>query len=119
MASKKDFENIKTGRVYSALEQSTSRQGQQGTASPEEAHERAEALRTQGRKGAKAIRINMAFTPTNHKFIKIMAKASGQTMTEFTNYVIDAYQREHPEFLEQANSFLDFIATGDFSNKED
>lgn len=119
MATKKDFGEIKTGRVYSALEQSTAKKGQQGTASPEEAHERAEALRTQGRKGAKAIRINMAFTPTNHRFIKVMAKASGQTMTEFTNYVIDAYQREHPEFLEQANSFLDFIATGDFSNKED
>ena len=116
MANKKDFENIKTGRVYSALEQSTSRQGQQGTASPEEAHERAEALRTQGRKGCKATRINMAFSPSNHEFIKVMAKATGRTMTEMTNDIIQAYRDEHPEFMEQAQGFLDFVNSGAFSS---
>ena len=119
MAKTKDFSGqIRTGKVFDALEQSTSRKGQQGTASPEEAHERAEALRTQGRKGAKAIRINMAFSPSNHEFIKVMAKASGRTMTQLTNDIITAYRNEHPEFMEQAQNFLDFINSGEFSNKE-
>ena len=116
MASKKDFAGINTNRVYSTIEQATSKKGQQGKASPKEAAERAAELKTQGRKGCKAIRINMAFTPENHEFIKIMAKASGKTMTEFTNLVITAYQREHTELLEQARGFLDTINSGAFSS---
>ncbi len=116
MAVKKDFSGMNTGRVYGAIEQATSERGQQGTASPQEAEERKEALKTQGRKGAKAIRINMAFTPSNHEFIKVMAKATGRTMTELTNEVIAAYRNEHPEFMEQANSFLQFVNSGAFSS---
>lgn len=66
--------------------------GQQTTASPEEAAERMAELRTQGRKGCKAVRINMAFTPDNHGFIKKMARISGMTMTEFTNSIIERYR---------------------------
>lgn len=114
--AKKDFTTISTGRVTSAIATATSAKGQQGTASKEEAAERAANLRTQGRKGCKATRINMAFTPENHEFIKIMAKATGRTMTELTNDIITAYRNEHPEFLEQANSFIDFINAGIFSD---
>jgi len=126
MAKKQDFASINTGRqtapatgnagkVTSAVAQATSEKGQQGTASPQEAAERAAKLRTQGRKGCKAVRINMAFTPDNHQFIAVMAKATGHTMTEFTNIVIEAYRNEHPEFMEQANSFLQFVNSGAFS----
>jgi enhancing lycopene biosynthesis protein 2 len=107
MASKKDFGAINTGRVYNSIEQATSRRGQQGQASPQEAAERAAELRTQGRMGCKAIRINMAFTPDNHQFIKVMAKISGKTMTEFTNLVIERYRTEHPELYEQAKAIID------------
>lgn len=135
MAGKKDFSSMKTGRtyktgagqtvtidlqnkeqgagntekVYNAIETATAKRGQQGKASPQEQAERAEDLRTQGRKGCKAIRINMAFSPENHQFIKVMAKATGRTMTEYTNYIIKAYRTEHPEFMEQANSFLQLV----------
>ena len=116
MAGKKDFTKLNTGsRVYSSIEQATSTKGQQGTASPEEIEERKEALQTQGRKGAKAVRINMAFTPSNHEFVKVMAKASGKSMTEFTNLVIAAYRNEHPEIMREAQSFLDTINSGAFS----
>ena len=118
MAGKKDFAGMNTGRVYGAIEQATSRKGQQGTASPQERAERASELRTQGRKGCKAIRINMASTPENHEFIKVMSKATGRTMTEFANDVIAAYRKEHPEFMEQAQGFLDFINSGTFSKGE-
>ena len=107
--AKKDFAGMNTGRVYGAIEQATSKKGQQGTASPQEAQERAQDLKTQGRKGCKATRINMAFTPDNHEFIKIMARATGRTMTEFTNDVIAAYRKEHPEFMEKAAGFLDLV----------
>lgn len=85
-------------------------------AGEEEQAERAAAMQTQGRKGCAAKRINMAFTPDNYEFIKVMAKASGRTMTEFTNLVIAAYQREHPEIMEQAHGFLNVINSGAFSH---
>ena len=109
MAAKKDFAGINTGRVYNAIEQATSRKGQQGNASPQEAAERAANLQTQGRKGCKAIRINMAFTPDNHEFIKVMAKISGKTMTEFTNLVIERYRSEHPEIFDQAKAIIESL----------
>lgn len=112
MASKKDFGKIQTGRVYGAIETATSSKGQQGTASPQEAEERRETLRTQGRKGAKATRINMAFTDSNHQFIKVMARISGRTMTEFTNYVIEQYRAEHPEIYNQAKAIIDQMEGG-------
>jgi hypothetical protein len=107
MASKKDFAGMNTGRVYGAIEQATSRKGQQGTASPQEAQERAAELRTQGHKGCKATRINMAFTPENHEFIKVMARLTGKTMTEFANLVVERYRNEHPELYEQAKAIID------------
>ena len=116
MAAKKDFTGINTGRVYEEIEQATARRGQQGTASPQEQLARAEELRTHGRKGCKAVRINMAFTPSNYNFIKVMARATGRTMTEFANLIIAAYRNEHPEFMEQAKGFLEFVNSGAFSD---
>ena len=107
MAAKKDFAGMNTGKVYQTIEQATSRKGQQGTASPQEAAERASNLKTQGRKGCKATRINMAFTPENHEFIKIMARIHGKTMTEYANMVIAQYREEHPEIYEKAKAIIE------------
>ena len=136
---KKDFSGISTGsraaaftqdnaaeafisqpqtgsNVFASIEQATSRKGQQGTASPQEAAQRKEQMRTQGRKGVKATRINMAFSVSNYQFIRVMARATGRTMTEFTNAIIAAYQREHPELMAQAQALLDTVNSETFSN---
>ena len=105
----KDFSGINTGRVYGAIEQATGTKGQQGKASPQEQAERASALKTQGRKGCKAPRINMAFTPENHEYVKIMARATGKSMTEFTNLVIERYRTEHPELIEKAKDLINSL----------
>ena len=107
MAAKKDFAGINTGRVYGTIETATTQRGQQGTASLQEKADRAAELRTQGRKGCKAPRINMAFTPENHQFIKTISRISGYTMTEFTNIVIERYRTEHPELYEKAKDIID------------
>lgn len=91
----------------------TSRQGQQVEASPEEQAERRAAGKTQGRKGCKATRINMAFWSDNHDFIKTMAKASGKTMTEYTNLVIERYRKEHPEVYNRAKALLEDLRGSD------
>ena len=104
-----------TRKVANVIEQSTSRKGQQGTASEKEKKERADSMRTQGRKGCKAVRINMAFTPENHEFIKVMSAATGRTMANFTNLIIAAYQREHPEMMKDAHKFLKTVNSGAFT----
>lgn len=95
------------GNVFKSIETGASTKGQQGTASPQEIKERQDNLQTQGRKGAKAVRINMAFTPDNHEFLKVMARISGKTITEFCNYVIASYRWEHGEQYEQARAIID------------
>lgn len=69
--------------------------------------ERQESLRTQGKKGAKAQRFNMAFTPSNLDFIRIMSKINGQTMTQFVNEIIDREREAQSETYQQVKSFLD------------
>lgn len=113
--AKKDFSGISTGRVSAGIEKSIGNKGQQAAADPEEQAERAAAGRTQGRKGCKAVRINMPFTPDNHQFIKIMSRATGKTMTQVTNTIIAAYRNEHPEYLAKAQDFLEDINSGAFS----
>lgn len=105
--AKKDFTGVNTSRVYAGLEQATSHRGQQPAISPQEAEERAAEMRTQGREGAKMPRINMAFTPENHQFIKIMSTIRGETQTKFVNFLITRYREEHPEIYEDAKSIID------------
>ncbi len=99
---KKTFTDIDTGRIYQTIETATAKKGQQGTASQEEAAERSERLQTQGRKGCKAVRINMAFTPANYDFIKTVSGVVGQTMTAYVNSIIAKYREEHADIYEKA-----------------
>lgn len=43
---------------------------------------------TQGRKGHKAPRINMAFSPENHEWIKTRSRQLGMSATEFVNTIL-------------------------------
>jgi hypothetical protein len=103
----KDFTGINTGRVIAGLEQATSRRGQQPAITQQEAEQRAAEMRTQGRAGAKMPRINMAFTPENHQFIKIMSTIRGESMTQFVNFIFDQYREEHPEIYQDAKAIID------------
>ena len=115
--AKKDFSTMNTDRAETAgsgavmkkLIQGASNKGQQGEATPEEAAARLAELRTQGRKGCRLTRINTAFSPENHEYIKVMAKISGKTMTEFINYCIEQYRNEHPELYAQARQIIDSL----------
>lgn len=114
-------ETATTSKVFEAIETATSKRGQQGTASPEEQAERAARRQTQGRKGCKlpGKRLNLLLTPENHDFISLMARATGKNMTDYVNYIIEAYRNEHPEFMAAANSFLKLTNAGEWKAAED
>lgn len=107
MSKKNALESIEHSRIYEDLSKAQKPKGKQAPASPAEMEERKAALKTQGKKGCKAVRINMAFTPDNHDFIKTMSKLTGQNMTEFTNFVIERYRTEHPELYTEAVKLRD------------
>ena len=48
-----------------------------------------ETVQTQGRKGAKLPRINMAFTPQNLEYLRIMAGLRGQSVTRYVNALVE------------------------------
>lgn len=103
MSAKKDFSALNTERVYAAIGQATAEEGKrsQSEAAPREREERAAEMRTQGRKGCKALRINMAFTPQNHTYLETAARRSGMTMTQFVNALLE-YCSTHPETVAAA-----------------
>lgn len=110
MARKLNLDNVQTERVFNTVEQSTGQKGQQDTAGPEEIKRRRSTLKTQGRKGCKAVRINMAFTPENHRFIKVYARSTGQTMTEACNQMLE-FARSNPKFINRARHELESLIT--------
>lgn len=50
---------------------------------------------TQGRKGHKLKRINMAFSDVNHEYIKMESRRRGISATEFVNEIIEAYRKNN------------------------
>lgn len=79
------------------------------TYSPEEEQEMREAGTTQGRKGCKAVRINMAFSPSVHAYIRTMARVRGESVSEFTEHVFRLSMEENKELYELAQSFKEGI----------
>lgn len=65
--------------------------------------------RTKGRKGCKALRINMAFSPEVHDYIRTMARVRGETITQFTNYIFQKSMEDNAEIYEQAKRFKETL----------
>ena len=122
MAKKKDFSAVDAGRVYSAIEESLAEpvqeaqqaaeaqepaeaQQEQGRYTAQEIRAFQEAGKTRGRKGVKMVRVNMAFTPTVHDYIRIMANVRGESITEFTNKVFEKSMQENAELYKRAQEF--------------
>ena len=86
--AKKEF-NSELSAIYGSINQ---KQGSKAhpVVTKEEAEQRKKAAQTQGAKGAKMDRINMAFS-----------------MTTFCNYVIEQSRKENAELFEQAQAIIE------------
>lgn len=71
------------------------------TASKEEAAERKQERRTQGKKGAKLTRIAASFTPEAIEYIKVMSKIRGESMSEFIEHVLMQHKADNIDFYNQ------------------
>lgn len=120
--AKKDFSNMRTGSVYDALANATAEPAaaepapqpiprrKTGTPPTREEIDLARAQgKTQGRAGVKALRINMAFSPEVHDYIRTMARVRGQTVTQFTEAVFRKSMEDNAEIYEQAKAFQETL----------
>ena len=127
MARNKDFSNANMDRVYGTIADATAEpeeqqaqevqqeQDTQNTRKPRKTYtdeEKAQFMaegKTKGRKDCKAIRINMAFAPAVHEYIKTMARVRGESITDFTNKVFEQHMKENAEVYERAKAFKDMF----------
>lgn len=109
---KKDFtESIdSTSSVYDAIATATAQEEHKErkarkTYTAQEAQEALENLHTSGMKGVKLPRINLAFTPSNYDYIKFMAAARGENLTEFVNSIIAQHAEQNADTYKQVLEF--------------
>ncbi len=79
----------------------------QAEITPEELAERSSEMRTQGRAGAKLPRVNMALTPENYDFVKVVGAIRGMSMTHYVNWIIEQYRTTHPDIYERAKALVE------------
>ena len=111
--AKKDFSKVNTSSVYAAIEDATATPAPQAiprrktgdAPTMEEISLAREQGKTQGRAGVKAVRINMAFSPEVHDYIRTMARVRGESVTQFTAEVFRKSMEDNAELYEQAKAF--------------
>lgn len=117
---KKNFENITlpASRLTQEIDNATNRRGLHKTATPEEQAERAATLTTQGHKGCKAYRINLALTTENRNFVRIMTRATGKTNSQFINAALDDYRERNGALYFALKDLFDQAAKGEIEDDE-
>ncbi len=111
MAKKFDEISIEASeKVEEAVTEATKRKtGRQGTASPEEAEERARLGITRGRKGTRMPKLNVALWADNYQYVKTVSRVVGVSMNDFINQIIQQHSERHPEILQQALDIMEKI----------
>ena len=114
----KDFTKVNLEPVYSHIssvigdpERPADQEGSQGdktykTYSPEETKEALDVRKTQGKRGMKSVRVNMAFDKPVHDYIRTMARAGGMTITDFTNLVFREHMKRNADKYKKASEFV-------------
>ena len=74
----------------------------QDTQQEQEAYNAQDTPSTQGRKGAKLPRINMAFSPQNLEYLRVMSGIRGISITKYVNTLIEQDREKNAETYEAA-----------------
>lgn len=116
--AKKKFEELNTSNVFAEQIQAAAaetipepipRQRKGELPTVEVMEQAREQGRTQGRKGCKAHRFNMAFSPKAYDFITCMARVRGETITAFVNHLIEKTVDDNQEIYQKALEFRDSL----------
>ena len=66
-----------------------------------------DAKTTQGKRGMKADRMNMAFSHENFEYMRTMAGIHKMTMTKYINRLIEEDRKRNSELYEKAKSLME------------
>ena len=108
----KDFRKQAQGSIFDAVMP----QGMQPEEEARVMHDAQEAFQTQGKEGFKMMRLNMAFTPSNAEFIRVMSrlytdkgpdgKKRVMSMTRYVNAIIDEERKRKADVFKMAKEFI-------------
>lgn len=116
--AKKKFDELDTSNIFSeqieaaaaeTIPEPIPRQRRDTLPTTEIVEQAREQGRTQGRKGCKAHRFNMAFSPAAYSFITCMARVRGETITAFVNHLIEKTIEDNQEIYQKALEFRDSL----------
>ena len=96
--AKKNFKNINPAMAF--ISDTHEKQDESNT------HDVPNAHSTQGKKGQKLPRINMAFSPENLEYLQIVSRIEGKSITEYVNTLIKTDSSIRANEIEQAKSVL-------------
>lgn len=106
----KDFSNTSTAfseALQGSIDSSATDKRAKVEASESEKRERVASGNTQGKKGCKMPRVNMAFLPDNYQMLKMLSAATGKTITDINNQILTDYVNSHPGILERARALTE------------
>lgn len=98
MAKKSFTENAVTP-FYKAVEAEVTQEAQP-------AQDEYDARNTQGKAGMKAERINMAFSPANYEFMRVMAGIHKMTLTKYINHLIEEERKRSADLYQKAKDLM-------------
>lgn len=104
MASKKDFSQVNTGRVYDQIDQATAET--EPTEEGKRKRGRPKKTNTQDR------RINMTFDEDVFQYAEIMAIVTGVSRGKFINAVLRKHMKDNMELYKTAQNFRKSISGG-------
>ena len=102
-----NLQTVITGETSKTISRGVSGKGTQNEATEAEKETRARTMRTQGRKGCKIQRVNMAFSADNYDFLRTVSKLKGDSITNFVNFIVEKYRADHSDVYEQAKKLIE------------
>lgn len=99
-------EQIKGQLGYDDKGEPQERPLEQGTQEVQNDKQVQEKHPTQGRKGQKLPRINMAFSNDNLEYLQIISRIEGVSMTRYVNILIEADREARAGIIKQAKTIL-------------
>ena len=78
----------------------------QSTHEVQQKQDASKAQSTQGRKGQKLPRINMAFSEVNLEYLQLMSRIKGISMTAYVNSLIESDREKNTKVVEKAKEIL-------------
>lgn len=105
MASKKRYDELnliddRREELENTIQTGSSSRRGQSEVTPEEELQRLSTLRTRGRKGVKAPRNMILFTPDNYEYLKVASSMRGLSISRYVNNVIEETRRKDIAFNE-------------------